>query len=63
MNKVVEFKEYKRWWYTEISLSKLNSKLAQLESEGWQIKSANPVFNLLGVVKSYSLHIYRDGNA
>ena len=54
MQKVIEFKKH-NFWSNQIDLEKLNEKIAELNKDGWTVKSITSSHAFLGRIMSYTL--------
>lgn len=58
MQKVIVFKEMS-FWTSQPDISELNSKIASLNNDGWNVMSIVPSTTMIGMVHSYTLLLER----
>lgn len=56
LQKIIEFKS-KSFWFSQVDLNSLNTKISALNKDGWVIKSIISNTTIFGAVISYTLMI------
>lgn len=59
MQQVIQYRKLS-FWSSRLDLNALNEKIAQLNQDGWHVKSVIPHVGLLGVLSAYTLLIEKD---
>ncbi len=55
MKKVILFSNTKKWWHECPDIDLMNTKISEMENEGWDVISISANTNFLGFVTSYTI--------
>lgn len=61
MQKIIEFSE-KSFWKSEVSVEKLNHRIAELNRDGWRIASITPNIGFARIPRSYMILVESNDN-
>ena len=59
MQQVIEYRKLS-FWSSRVDMNALNEKIAQLNQDGWHVKSVTPHAGLFGSAAAYTLLIEKD---
>lgn len=59
MIKVVEFKS-RKFWSSAVDVTKLNEKIKEYETSGWNVQQISPLTTFTGKVSAYVLVLDKD---